>query len=297
MFLIAGHTMGTPEYSLLDALRLFKRIGLDGAEIVVQDGYRCAIPEKASASELQELRETAEAEDIKIIALTPYYSRFNDLRKNIRQHEIDRVRRTMEYATFLGAKYIRIYGGNLPQGEKDGDGRKRDSLIESMKLLGAEAQSSGVCLAVENHFNTMTVSAADSIAVSEEIDCPSVGILYDQANLSFTGNEPFEAALPIQFKKISYVHIKDFVFRNENTKFSSSSVSHPTEEERNVITRIVGEGIIPWQKILQQLKDRGYNGWLSLEYERRWHPDDIPDASVGMKKSADFLRACLSKLT
>ena len=39
------------------------------------------------------------------------------------------------------------------------------------------------------------------------------------------------------------------------------------------------------------MKEYGYNGWLSLEYERRWHPDDIPDASIGMKKSADYLHS------
>ena len=33
--------------------------------------------------------------------------------------------------------------------------------------------------------------------------------------------------------------------------------------------------------------------WLSLEYERRWHPDDIPDASIGMKKSIDYLKSIL----
>lgn len=38
MFKIAGHTMGTPEYTVAEALQLFHDIGLDGAEIVVQDG-------------------------------------------------------------------------------------------------------------------------------------------------------------------------------------------------------------------------------------------------------------------
>ena len=36
---IAGHTMGTPEYTVNEAIELFHRIGADGAEIVVQDGY------------------------------------------------------------------------------------------------------------------------------------------------------------------------------------------------------------------------------------------------------------------
>ena len=55
--------------------------------------------------------------------------------------------------------------------------------------------------------------------------------------------------------------------------------------------RVVGEGIIEWPKILRRMKADGYDGWLSLEYERRWHPDDIPDASIGMKKSADYLKS------
>ena len=31
---IAGHTMGTPEYTVNEAIELFHRIGADGAEIV-----------------------------------------------------------------------------------------------------------------------------------------------------------------------------------------------------------------------------------------------------------------------
>ena len=72
--------------------------------------------------------------------------------------------------------------------------------------------------------------------------------------------------------------------------FSSSHVARPDESERNVYTRIVGEGVIPWPEILRAVKARGYDGWLSLEYERRWHPDDIPDASIGMKRSLEYLR-------
>jgi len=34
---IAGHTMGTPEYTVLEAIKLFYDIGIEGAEIVVQD--------------------------------------------------------------------------------------------------------------------------------------------------------------------------------------------------------------------------------------------------------------------
>ena len=68
--------MGTPEYTLPQALELFHHIGLDGAEIVVQDGYRCAIPQQADLDELNSLRRQADKLGLRIIALTPYYSRF-----------------------------------------------------------------------------------------------------------------------------------------------------------------------------------------------------------------------------
>ena len=88
------------------------------------------------------------------------------------------------------------------------------------------------------------------------------------------------------------MHVKDLVFL-EGKDFVSSDVSHPDESERNVRTRIVGEGILEWPAILKSVKAHGYDGWLSLEYERRWHPDDIPDASIGMKKSIDYLKSIL----
>lgn len=289
--------MGTPEYTVEEALALFRDIGLDGAELVVQDGYRCAIPQQADWNELEKIRNTADRLGLKIIALTPYHSRFNDLDAGVREAEIQGIYSVIEYAGVLGAKYIRIYAGNYAQTDTDPEGKKRAHLVDSMRRLGDKAQQAGVTLVMENHFNTMTVSAADSISAAREINHPAVGILYDQANLTFTGMESWEEALELQFSAIRYTHVKDLVFRGEHTGFTSSDVSHPREEERNVTTKIVGEGIIPWPAILQAMKDRGYDGWLSLEYERRWHPQDIPDACIGMKRSAAYLRSCFKQLT
>ena len=57
MFQIAGHTMGTPEYTVLEAVALFHDIGLDGAEIVVQDDYRSGIPVDCPQGLLQEIKD------------------------------------------------------------------------------------------------------------------------------------------------------------------------------------------------------------------------------------------------
>lgn len=290
MYKIAGHTMGTPEYTVPEALQLFHDIGLNGAEIVVQDDYRSGIPTSCPKEMLEELKALAEKLGITIIALTPYNSRFNDLDPSVREAEEADIIRVIEAADFLGAKYIRIYGGNYAAGDTDPDGKKWAELVNSMRRLGDVAEKHGVKLVIENHFNTMTVSARQSIDLSREINHPAVGILYDQANLTFTGQEDYQTAIPLQTEKVYYMHVKDLEFKKGQTAFVSSDVSHPKEEERNVYTRIVGEGELDWPGILKMVQEYGYNGWLSLEYERRWHPDDIPDASIGMKKCVEYLR-------
>ena len=296
MFQIAGPTMGTPEYTVTEAIRLFSRIGADGAEIVVQDGYRSGLPCDCDKQTLQTVRDCAEENGIRIVCLTPYNSYFNSLDEALRRREIAEIEKVIDYCAFLGADRIRIYGGNFAGGETDETGEKWARLVASMRELGEKAHARGVTLVVENHFNTMTLTARQSADLIREVDSPGVRILYDQANLTFTGGEAYQEAVALQSGLIGHMHVKDLVFHEGNIAFTASDVSHPDESERNVYTRIVGEGILPWPEILKAVKSSGYTDWLSLEYERRWHPDDIPDASIGMKQSVAYLRKILEEV-
>lgn len=289
---IAGHTMGTPEYTVTEAIKLFRDIGIDGAEIVVQDGYHSGISTACTREELDEVKKCAEQCNIEICCLTPYNSYFNDLNDELRNAEIEGLNKVIDACEYLGAHYIRIYGGNLVAGDNYCIPERRARLVEAMRLLGDKAAAKGVTLVIENHFNTMCVSAKDSYSVVKEINHPNVKILYDQANLSFTEQEGYEEAIAIQQDEVAYMHVKDLVFK-EGVAFTSDEVSHPEESKRNVYTRIVGEGVIAWPEILKLVKEHGYDGWLSMEYERRWHPDDIPDASIGMKKGADYIKSIM----
>lgn len=290
MYPIAGHTMGTPEYTVCEAIELLHKMGADGVEIVVQDDYKSGLPTHCSREILEQVKQCAQDNHIQIICLTPYNSYFNSLDEEVRQKELAAIEDVIGYCDFLGAKYIRIYGGNLVAGDTEKLEERWAKLVESLQYLGEKAAEKGVTLVVENHFNTMAVSAKQSAKLMEDVNYPAVRILYDQANLAFTGNEDYIQAIQIQQQYVAYMHVKDLVFK-EGVAFTSSDVAHPKEEERNVYTRIVGEGVLPWPEILRAVKEQGYDGWLSLEYERRWHPDDIPDASIGMKQSLDYLRS------
>jgi sugar phosphate isomerase/epimerase len=129
------------------------------------------------------------------------------------------------------------------------------------------------------------------------VNDPKVRALYDQPNLEFSEGEPYPEALRLLEGLIAMVHVKDLVYKkNVSGGFRSSKVVTVDESERRVSSRIPGEGIIPWPEILPALAAQGFAGWLSLEYERRWYPHDLPPAGEGMKRGLEYVRGLLAGL-
>lgn len=293
---IAGHTMGTPELSLKQAVELFAKIGMDAVEIVCQDGYKCGLSPEIAPDEVYFIKKMVEGTGLKVSCLTPYANDFNSLDKIKREKAINEIMNCIKIATILECPHIRIYGGALLTGDTENIGEKRKLLVKALRKLGDEAQKSNIHLIIENHFNTMTTTVERTQSIIEEINHNAVRILYDQANLAFIKGEDFKDAIRIQGKNIAYVHVKDLIFTNPNAEFKASDVTHVSAEERIVRSRIPGEGILPWPEIIKLLIENGYDGYFSLEYERRWHPDDLPIAADGMKKGTEYLKKILNAL-
>ncbi|TAH72740.1 MAG: sugar phosphate isomerase/epimerase [Anaerolineaceae bacterium] len=292
---IAGHTMGTPEYTLSEAAILFSKLGLDAIEIIFQEDYKCALNWKTTDEELLAYKQQFDKLSLEVSCIVSYASDYNLEDDKKRMTAIEECLRCIDIAYILGAKYIRIYGGTFLDGDMRFD-EKREILVRTMRLLADKAAPFEINLVLENHFNTMTTGPQITYDIVKEINRENVGILYDQANIGFLSGEDYKKCIEIQKDKIYYVHVKDFIFKSNSREFVGGSVTHVKEEDRAVVTKIVGEGIVPWKEILQRLKEIGYSGYLSLEYERRWHPMDIPIADEGMKKSADYLRAIMDRI-
>lgn len=293
---VSGHTMGTPELNVIEAVELFASIGLEGIEIVVQEQYKSGLSPDSDRQEIQAVKKAAGQAGLEVVCLTPYFSLFNALDESVRRKEIEGLKRVIAQAEQLSTSYIRIYSGKFHADEDDHGNEKRKRLVESMQILGERAASAGVTLVMENHFNTMTVTAKETSDILAEINHPAVKALYDQANLTFAGAEAYKEAIALQSGRIGLVHVKDLVFREGKGPFRASSVSHVSEDERTVYSRVIGQGMLPWPDILQTLLQHGYDGWLSMEYERRWHSQDLPLAGEGMAEGAAYLRECLKKL-
>lgn len=288
---IAGHTLGTPEHSVPEALALFATAGLDGAEVIYQDGYRSGLPvgdERAAA----EAARAADDLGVPVVGLAPYTTGINHADPAQRRAAIDELRSAVDCAHRVGATRLRVYAGSWAPDRSDHTGhweRLRSALLE----LAPRAADAGVALCVENHFGTMTQSARDTARLVREVNSPAVRVLYDQANLTFTHDEAWPEALREQGDLIGHVHVKDLVFTDPNAPFVASETARVKADERAVRSRVVGEGVLPWAQILQAVQQQGYEDVLSLEYEYRWHPQDLPDPAEGFARSARALRSLL----
>jgi L-ribulose-5-phosphate 3-epimerase len=291
---IAGHTLGTPDQTVPEALQLFRRAGLDAAEIIYQDDYTSGLGIRDTAAAADAAR-VADAEGIAIIGLTPYTTAINSLDETARAAAVDELRSAVDTAHQVGATRIRVYAGSWQPGQ-DAHEAHWGQLVRSLEELSGRAEEAGVVLCAENHFGTMTQTAADTARLVRTIASPAVKVLYDQANLTFTHDETVDEAFDAQGDLIGHVHVKDLVFKDPAAPFVASETARVKADERAVTSRVVGDGSLAWSRILRRLRDVGYDDVLSLEYEYRWHPQDLDAPEVGFRRGAEHLRSLLFEL-
>lgn len=291
---IAGHTLGTPNHTVPEALQLFARAGLDAAEVIYQNDYTSGLPIGDATAAAQAAR-AADGEGIPIIGLTPYTTAINATDERVRKAAVDELRSAIDTAHIVGATRIRVYSGAWQPDQHD-HAAHWTQLVRSFHELSGPAADAHVVLCAENHFGTMTQTARDTAKLVRTVGSPAVRVLYDQANLTFTHDEDVDEAFAAQGDLIGHVHVKDLVFKDPDAPFVASETARVHADERAVASRVVGDGSLDWAHVLRRLREVDYDDVLSLEYEYRWHPQDLDEPEIGFRRGAEHVRALLSKL-
>lgn len=265
-----GHTMAVPGMDIAEAIKLFAGLGLDGIEIVAQEGtpFNINLPDE----EIDRIIRVSKENKLPIVTLTPYFWSINSDNEQERRDNIDGLIKAVRLAKKMGARFVRSYGGkdNVKGSEEEKFRRSLDALKEAGKV----ALEEGITIIVENHPGTMTRTGAATAELVKAVGMDSVKALYDPCNVLNDTNEDWLTTLQVQKDLIGYIHCKDYRICGG---------------QRNACC--VGEGVVPWLEIMRRLPEKKY--YISFEYEKRWYPEQLEDAAVGLPKCIKYIREAL----
>jgi|HubBroStandDraft_1064217.scaffolds.fasta_scaffold16846_4 sugar phosphate isomerase/epimerase len=190
-----------------------------------------------------------------------------------RQRALDDTQRMLELAALMDARYLRVFPGAHPP-DADAIGWLREALDG---LRGA-VEAAGVRLALEVH-DSRDQPGIRGISCSELLrraldgrDTTVAGIQWDVANSELEG-EPAATAYGNVRDWLLYLQVKDMA------KDSGGTWTYVP----------MGEGILPVSDILGWLKDDGFDGWLSFEWEKYWNPA-IAEPEVALPGFVTYMR-------
>lgn len=270
----SGHTMGAPKCDIHQAIDLFKQIGYDGVEVRVAANGQID-SEKITDDEARALYAEANAKGMEFSCLTSYYQNYVNLDE--RPAVIANLKRVVEIAALLHCPMVRSYAGVEPfsqQGTWFCDCWTRT--VTGIQEVAAYAAQFGVKICIETHIGSLAMTVREAVRLIEDINMANVGMLLDYAWVELAGVETGADAIRQAARHIFHVHIKDWTLESRIPLKKKSC--------------LMGEGTVRWPEALKTLKEIGYTGYVSDEYEKYWYPDDLPEPEIGMKHNLDYVK-------
>jgi sugar phosphate isomerase/epimerase len=204
---------------------------------------------------LQELRRTAADLGLAIVGIG-VHNDFGRSASTWRQSEIAKVKQWIEVAEGLGAPQVRVFAGH-PEGRAV---ERWPAMIAALREVADFASRAGVRLGLENHnHGAFTRTADDQLRVLEAVGHPALRHLLDTGNY-VDGWPSVERTAHLAV----HVHAKFWQVAPDGAE--------PT---------------IDYPKLVAMLRRRGYDGWISFEYEA------AEAEATGIPRALAYLRRLL----
>ena len=249
---LAFSTLAFPSQSLAEAAAFGRRSGYEGIELRLVDGE--LIDPAMSGEERRRVKR--DVGGLPVVAVD----------SSVRLTEegpVPQIKAFLELANDWEAPAVRVFGGKLPEGVAE----RRRALEEAAKVLeevAPLAERLGVAVGLETHD-----SFSASSVVAELLDLvPSrwVGAVWDSHHPHRMGETPAEVYANIGARLV-LAQVKD----------ARKSDSEPSGWQ----LVLMGEGEVPVRDMLAVLAGGGYSGVVSVEWEKRWHPEiEEPDVAL-----------------
>ena len=254
---VAFSTLAFPDATLASAVSLGRRWGYAGVELRLIDGE--LIDPSMPAAERARVRRALAG--LPVVAVD----------SSIRLTDDDPgpvLRRFLQLASDLGAPLVRVFGGALPKsgpipGPIPGpasDPARQDRLRAAVRVLESSvplARRLGVAIGVETHDDFSASSVVAELLAMTDPDW--VGAVWDSHHPYRMGEQPADVYANLG-RRILLAQVKD--------------ARRGDDGDWQLV--LLGEGEVPVRQMLGLLAASGYRYWVSVEWEKRWHPEIEP---------------------
>jgi len=284
--------IGLSTYSLLSAIKAGEMDVLDVVEWIAENGgehmeivpYGFTLVDNEDLAD--EVRERAKEAGIE---LSNYVMPANFVQETDEafEEEVERIKRHVDLVHRMGIKNMRhdVTAFTLPP-EKRTIAYFENNLskmVEGSRLIADYAKQYDITTTVENH--GMAVQHSDRVQrVVQAVDRPNFKTTLDIGNFLCVDEDPIVGTkknLPFA----SFVHFKDFYIRPYD-EYPGEGKWIKTANGNYIRGSIFGQGDIDVRKIVKHIKESGYDGYITLEFEGM---EECKEASrIGMENIKRF---------
>ena len=252
---IGFSSLACPGWTVEQIADTARRFGYEGIEWRLADGELLG---PRTPDEVWERIASCGVEAVCLDTSAVFVQADEEARRKAQRHTAAMAERALQ----IGVPCIRVFGGAMPAGHT------REALLESTRRALAEAVyevPAGVDVLVETH--DAWCRGPEVAQLVRGID--RLGVLWDIAHTMRIGEAPADTIRHTGVPGL--VHIKDT---------AGEALTH------------LGEGELDLEEAIDVLVGAGYDGWVSVEWEKLWHPE-LDEADVALPKAIDFVRGLL----
>ena len=264
-------TLGCPDWSFDKILKEAQKIGFEGIEIRGIEG-------KMRAEEIpQFFPENIESTKKHIadhnLEIMGFGSSACFHTQEIASAGIEEAKKAIDVCSMVQIPSVRVFGDAIPVPEKADE---TISLVaRSVASLCEYASDKNVNIAFEIHGDFNTIEAISGL-IEHCKNYPNFGIIWDIAHSDCAYADNWYPFYEVIRPHIKQTHFKDHI-RNADGSHTLC---------------IVGEGDIPIAEIVKTLKEDGYTGYYSLEWEKKWQPY-LPEPEIAFPAYYNYMKNLL----
>lgn len=260
-------------------IALASKLDIDGLE------WYAGFLEMADESKWPHFRKQVEDRG-KVIPMMCCSPDFTHPDEKFRKKEIEKQKRWIDMTSVLGGSYCRVLSGQRrPELSVDEGVRLAADCIQAC-IPYAEAR--GITLIIENHYKDDFWEYPE-FAQKMDVFCklvdrihhPHFGVNYDPSNTYLAGEDPLELLRRVSHRVVT-IHASDRYLKEGTIEDLRKEEGGAAGYAKRLSHGEIGKGLNDYDAIFTELKQKGFDGWISIE--------DGVDGMEQLERSVAFLR-------